>query len=229
VVGRGAGRSNYSDAVSNLSETYARNDALNKAGDNTRTTRLLATEDKARRYIDAMGAALAIEERTTATALVEYTAHLADKGDQPASIEVTRWAIAHMFPDESALRSLNAKRCAALYDELRTRPSARTGRPLAVDTHRNILAQAKSFLAWCVKRGWIAANPLAAVEGIGKRRPRGKSLGKAGNELRVKQARTCTARRLSWRPAATAARPRHSWRCCWVCARVRSSRGAPGT
>ena len=86
--------------------------------------------------------------------------HLADKGDQPASIEVTRWAIAHMFPDESALRSLNAKRCAALYGELRTRPSARTGRP------------------------------LAAVEGIGKRRPRGKSLGKAGNELRVKQTRT---------------------------------------
>jgi len=88
--------------------------------DNTRTTRLLATEEKARRYIDAMGAALAIEERTTATALVEYAAHLAEKGDKPASIEVTRWAIAHMFPDESALRSLTAKRCAALYDELRT-------------------------------------------------------------------------------------------------------------
>jgi integrase len=157
--------------------------------DNTRTTRLLATEDQARRYIDAMGAALAIEERTTATALVEYAAHLAEKGDKPASIEVTQWAIAHMFPDESALRSLTAKRCAALYDELRTRPSARTGRPLAADTHRNVLAQAKSFLAWCVKRGWIAANPLASVEGIGKRRPRGKSLGKAGNELRVKQAR----------------------------------------
>jgi hypothetical protein len=122
--------------------------------------------------------------------ILEYTAHLAEKGDKPASIEVTRWAIVHMFPDESALRSLTAKRCAALYDELRTRPSARTGRPLAADTHRNVLAQAKSFLAWCVKRGWIAANPLASVEGIGKRRPRGKSLGKAGNELRVKQSRT---------------------------------------
>jgi hypothetical protein len=68
-----------------------------------------------------------------------------------------------MFPDEIALRALNAKRCAALYDELRTRPSARTGRPLAADTHRNVLAQAKSFLAWCVKRGWIAADPLASV------------------------------------------------------------------
>ena len=47
--------------------------------DNTRTTRLLATEDKARRYIDAMGAALAIEERTTATALVEITRVIAVK------------------------------------------------------------------------------------------------------------------------------------------------------
>jgi hypothetical protein len=137
--------------------------------DNTRTTRLLATEDKARRYIDAMGAALAIEERTTATALVEYTAHLAEKGDKPVSIEVTRWAIVHIFPDESALRSLNAKRCATLYDEPRTRPSARTGRPLAADTHRNALAQAKSFLAWCVKRGWIAAR--AAWQATSSPRP----------------------------------------------------------
>jgi hypothetical protein len=55
--------------------------------------------------------------------------------------------------------------------------------------HRNLLAPVKSFLAWCVERGWIAENPCAKVEGIGKRRPRGKSLGKAGNELRVKQAR----------------------------------------
>jgi hypothetical protein len=74
-------------------------------------------------------------------AALEVT-HLAEKGDKLESIEVTRWAIALMFPDELALRSLNAKRCAALYDELRTRPSARTGRPLAADTHRNALSQA---------------------------------------------------------------------------------------
>lgn len=36
---------------------------------------------------------------------------------------------------------------------------------------------------------WLTENPCAKVEGIGKRRPRGQSLGKTSNELRVKQAR----------------------------------------
>lgn len=52
-----------------------------------------------------------------------------------------------------------------------------------------MLAQTKTFLAWCTTRGWLRENPLGDVKGIGKRRPRGKSLGKAGNELRVREAR----------------------------------------
>ncbi len=55
--------------------------------------------------------------------------------------------------------------------------------------HPNILAQTKSFLAWCVERNWLRANPCAEIKGIGKRRPRGKSLGKDGATLRVKEAR----------------------------------------
>jgi integrase len=157
--------------------------------DGTRTTKLLATEDKANRYIEAMCAALATEAHTIGTALVEYADHLKTKGYKPTSLHVTLWCIAQMLPEDLPLRTLDAKRCAALYDQLRTRPSPRTGAPLAVDSHRNILARARSFFLWCVKRGWLAANPLAAVEGIGKRRPRGKSLGKSGAELRVKQAR----------------------------------------
>jgi integrase len=155
-----------------------------------RSSVVFATEDKATRYIEMMRAELSREDHTTESALVEYKSHLADKGDKSASIEVTAWAIELFFPDATPLRSLTAKRCAALYEDLRTRPSKRTGEPLAVDSHRNILAQTKSYLAWCVSRGWIAANPLADVKGIGKRRPRGKSLGKAGNELRVAQSRT---------------------------------------
>jgi integrase len=84
---------------------------------------------------------------------------------------------------------LSAKRCAAIYDDIRTRPSETTGEPLAADTHRGALARVKAFLTWGVERGWIRENPAAAVRGIGKLRPRGKSLGKSGAELRVKQAR----------------------------------------
>jgi integrase len=52
----------------------------------------------------------------------------------------------------------------------------------AVDTHRNALAEAKAFGAWCVKQGWIAANPLAEITAVGQRN-RGKK------QLRIDEAR----------------------------------------
>lgn len=150
---------------------------------------LFPTEAKASRYIEILTAELSTSEHTTASALVEYQAHLRLKGNREASIEVTAWAIGQFFPQAVTLQMLSSKRCASLYEDMRTRPSARTGQPLAADTHRNALAQVKSFLDWCVKRGWLRDNPASAVEGIGRRRPRGKSLGKAGNELRIKETR----------------------------------------
>jgi integrase len=155
-----------------------------------RSSVVIAERSEADRFIDKLRGEIARnEDHTTETALAEYRRHLAEKGDKPNSIDVTAWAIGLFFPAPIALRLLTSTRCEQLYTDLRTRPSARTGKPLAADTHRNILAQARSFLGWCVTRRWIVANPCAKVEGIGKRRPRGKSLGKAGNELRVKQAR----------------------------------------
>jgi integrase len=155
----------------------------------SRSSTLLDTEAKAVRYAEVLRAELAKEDHTTDSALKEYRRHLEAKGDKAVSIDVTAWAIGLFFPVPAPLRLLSSKRCGALYEDLRTPPSKRTGKPLAADTHRNVLAQVKSFLAWCVERGWIGENPCDEVKGIGKRRPRGKSLGKAGNELRVKQAR----------------------------------------
>jgi len=147
------------------------------------------SERAAEIYKAEMQADLYRDARTTETALADYLKHLETKGTQQQSRDVTEWAIGQFFPEPVAIGMLSSKRCEKLYEDLRTRPSKRTGKPLAADTHRNVLAQAKSFLDWCVKKGWIAENPCAEVEGIGKRRPRGKSLGKDGNELRVKQAR----------------------------------------
>ena len=75
------------------------------------------------------------------------------------------------FPDgEVLLRDLNSKTCSGYYEALRTR-NTRQGRPFSVDSHRNILAEAKSFLRWCtVKKKWLARNPLEEVEGVGKRK-----------------------------------------------------------
>jgi integrase len=161
--------------------------AVDAAGN--RTYKLFDTEAKAQRYADLLAAELSSNEHTTASALVEYKTYLTTKGNRQASIDVTEWAIEQFFPEPLLLSMLSSKRCADLYDATRTRPSEHTGKPLAADTHRNILAQVKSFLAWCVKRRWLRANPAAEVEGVGKRRPRGKSLGKSGKTLRVKEAR----------------------------------------
>jgi integrase len=156
-----------------------------------RSSSMFPTEAKARRYVEMMEADLAKEDRTTATALVEYATYLGKKGTKPQSIATTERAIEVFFPEPLLLRLLTEKRCQALYDDLTTRPSALTGKPYAADTHRNALSQAKSFLAWCAvpKRSWLKGNPLDDVEPIGKKRPRGKSLGKAGNELHIKQTR----------------------------------------
>ena len=36
---------------------------------------------------------------------------------------------------------------------------------MAVDSHRNILAEGRTFLGWCVKRRWFRSNPLEGVKG----------------------------------------------------------------
>jgi len=156
-----------------------------------RGARTFETEREAVRYMELFQADLARDEHTTETALKLYRVKMADDdGSKPSSIETTAWAINSFFPTPEPLHTLTAKRCAKLYDELRARPSERTKKPPSADTHRNILVQARSFLGWCAKKGWLRGeNPLEDVDGVGKRRPRGLSLGKSGNELLVKQTR----------------------------------------
>ena len=76
--------------------------------------------------------------------------------------------------DGGLIEDLRAKACEKLYASLTKRR--------AVDTHRNTLAVAKAFGAWCVKKGWLAANPLAEIAAVGQRN-RGKP------QLRLDEAR----------------------------------------
>jgi integrase len=160
-----------------------------------RSSTIHDSEARAIRYIELLRAELAREDYTTETALLAYSKHLAEDGNKAQSIDVIVWAIELLFPEALPLRLLSTKRCQKLYDDLRARPT-KSGQPFAVDTHRNALAQARRFLTFCMAKGWIAENPCAAIKGIGRRRPRGKSLGKSGTELRVKQARIWYAKAL---------------------------------
>lgn len=147
------------------------------------------TEAEAEKYKELLVAELERDDHTTESALAEYRKHLQAKGNKTDSVRQTCWAIEMFFPSPVHIATLTPKKCAALYIELRERPT-KTGKPPSVDSHRGILSQVRTFLAWCIERGWLRGeNPTADVKGIGKRRPRGKSLGKSGAELRVKEAR----------------------------------------
>jgi len=110
-------------------------------------------------------------------AIAEYAAHqLTDRGNRPGSVATSQTVLRQFFAPQLtlSLRQLSVATARDLYDRLCQLKSPRTGRPLSVDTHRNYLAQAKTFLAWAVEAGYLRANPLAAVKGRGRRR-HGKS------------------------------------------------------
>ncbi len=112
--------------------------------------------------------------RTIREALESYREYLQRKGNKPSSIRTTLTRLGHFFPDlDLALPRLSARDGARLYE------ARQAG---AADTHRNELAEAKTFLTWCVRQDFLRANPLTTVAGIGKRR-RGK------DQLTVDEAR----------------------------------------
>jgi hypothetical protein len=115
-----------------------------------------------------------------------------DNENKPRSIEATAWRLGILFhEDDLPLDDLTPTCCRGYYEALRTRPRPTTKLPLAVDSHRNILAEAKSFLKWCVGKQWIARNPLEEVTGVGRRRH-----GKA--QLRIDEARRWQAKALQF-------------------------------
>jgi integrase len=80
------------------------------------------------------------------------------------------------------LSGISGERAMALYEALRKRKSPRTKRALSVDSHRNILAESKTFMRWCVTKGWISRSSLEPIDGVGRRR-------KGKEQLRIDEAR----------------------------------------
>lgn len=112
--------------------------------------------------------------RTVADALTEYRAYLEKKGNKLSSINTTMTRLRHFFPDPTLpLPRLSSREGQRMY-ELR--------QDNAADTHRNELAEAKTFLTWCVGKQWLRVNPLAPVTGIGKR-------SKGKDQLSIDEAR----------------------------------------
>lgn len=128
----------------------------------TRGSRSFATEGAAARFQRAFNAAATTDERTIGEAV---TAFLADKrlqGCQKATVTTYGHALARFFDGgDMALARVTEEWGRARYEQLRSE--------LANDSHRNYLAQSKTFLRWCAGQGWLRDNPLEQIKGVGRR------------------------------------------------------------
>jgi integrase len=157
----------------------------------SRTARNFETEAEAIQVVRSVNREIRkAAEKTIGEAKEAYEVYLRDeKQNKKSSYTATLWRLGIFFLDaELRLSALSPSKCASYYDALRTR-TTKYGKPLATDSHRNILAEAKTFLKWSVGRGYLRANPLEAVEGTGKRR-HGKP------QLRIDEARRWQAKAL---------------------------------
>jgi integrase len=103
------------------------------------------------------------------------------EGNKPRTVETTMQRLRRLFDGVTklAVNAVTAVSAGKSYEAL-------TG---AVDSRRNILAEAKTFLRWCRGRGWTRINALEHVQGLGRRR-RGKP------QLTVDEARKFLAKAL---------------------------------
>jgi integrase len=152
--------------------------------DGTRHFSLHPSEARAREVAVELAAGLATEEVTVSQAIEQYAEHLrTDRECAATSVTRTLFHLHSMMPDpDMVLADIGPKAAAELYEAMRTRKSDRTGRPPAVDSQRNCLAECGTFARWAVKRKYIPADPFAEIEAKGKRK-RGKP------QLRLDEAR----------------------------------------
>lgn len=153
--------------------------------DGTGTDRLLPTEESALRYIDALRSEIRAVAGTVEEAIAEYERYLTDKGNKEKSRKETLRRLRRVFPGELPVNHLTRRKCERIYRAL-------VDEGLSADTHRNYLAESRTFAKWLVAKGWIRENPFDGVEGVGRR-----NHGKA--QLRIDEARAWlrTAARLA--------------------------------
>lgn len=102
-------------------------------------------------------------------ALDTYEVSMRERGLAGSTITRARYHLDQLLASASnggrMLSWLTPRRAAELYAKVRI--------GAAVDTHRNTLSVGKAFGRFAAERGWLLADPFAAVKPIGKRR-RGK-------------------------------------------------------
>src|SRR5262245_22037984 len=127
-----------------------------------RTRRHYESEEEAKKVVKAIRREIERSQAITIKeAKEEYELYMRDdKGNRLTTVKDTVWRLGVYFPsdlDEQALTGFTTDKGTTRYEALRTQKS-QYGRTLSVDSHRAILAAAKTFLKWCVGKKWIPRN-----------------------------------------------------------------------
>jgi integrase len=137
--------------------------------DGARSTCSFASEAEAVRYRDKYNALAS--GRTVSAAIDEYKRSLVSRGLRATTIETYVHGLHGLLRDvdrDLALRDLTPAVARTLY--------ARRVAERKADTHHRELTTANAWSAWCVRQGWLAANPFAAIEAVGRRTARDAKL-----------------------------------------------------
>lgn len=125
------------------------------------------TEQRARRmadrFIDLMQAQAPVSIQD---AMERYREYMLLNDRKPATVTTTQYRLRRFFGDTAqSVKTLTAGKCAAMYAALVKQQKA--------DTHRNTLAEAKTFARWLVSEKILRENPIEGIKPTG-RRSRGK-------------------------------------------------------
>lgn len=141
--------------------------------------------NEAKREIEARICNVTIE-----MAIDEYERHLIDKETIGYKETIRRLRLFFSGVLDMMIGRMTPERGKKLYDDFRARTLADGKTPISVAYHRATLINARSMFKFCKREmRWIAENPLAEVEGKGKRKS-GKRK-PTGNELRQWYAYVC--------------------------------------
>lgn len=97
-------------------------------------------------------------------AIDQYGAWQKAKGLKRSSYMTTRFRLVKF------LRRHETRSLASITGEMASTLYASFVALVPVDSHRNMLNETKTFMNWCVSKGWIKRNPFERVEGVGKRK-----------------------------------------------------------
>jgi integrase len=152
--------------------------------DDRERLRHFVDEATAQTYADGIRGQLArLDNTTVEQAITMYAEHLEKKQNGEVSRKETRRRLRLFFSSpELTISRVTPERGHAYYDAFRARRRP-DGKPISVDYHRNTLAEAKTFMRWCVAQGWTTGSPLEGVRGTGRRNAGKEQL--TGDEART--------------------------------------------